>query len=125
MMIRDKKHVFVFSTSKGDMTIGTDNLSELSQQEWFKSFLGSEQKVQDPNEEIERRANELAQQYVTEYMNKQQQQAPQPQPQAQPQQPRQAQVNFMDVTPDSMTEGMWTSLSLEQQQQYQKKYLQK
>lgn len=38
--VGNKKHIFVFNTDAGVMTVGTDDLFELSNQEWFTSFLG-------------------------------------------------------------------------------------
>jgi hypothetical protein len=180
--VGNKKHVFVFNTSIGEMTVGTDDLRELSLQSWFTNFLGvnkqepvQPQPTQQPSapadavvydmEDLRRDVKQMVTSMVSEAVSgltaersqpetlppelppeeivkiaaeemeeemKQTQEQLDNAPLPPPQQggrpnirsdiPGVGQLNFLDVTPDKMTQQLWESLSDEQRMQYGQKY---
>ena len=60
-----KKHEFKFTTSKGDVTVATDDVRELSSSPWFSDFLGlgettpKDQKLLTEYQDSEREVREL------------------------------------------------------------------
>jgi hypothetical protein len=119
----EKRHVLVFRTEQGDLLLGTNNLTDVSEQEWFRLFLNVQSvrdvRVQQPPQQQEQQR----------FSPPQQQQAPQPAPQMRmpprPQQQapaRQIPSSIMDVIPDNMTVDLWNEMTGEQQQQWLKKF---
>jgi hypothetical protein len=167
----NKKHVFVFRTATGAMTVGTDDLFELSSQSWFTKFLGvSKQEHQpappppadvevydaaalkaDVQQMVRAQVNEVAKQMLAERSAVQQPPLPELPPEPPEVQiedvakeaeeefrraeqemsrpnirrdmPGAGKQNFLDITPDKMTEQIWMSLTPEQQQQYGQRYM--
>lgn len=177
----DKKHVFKFNTSMGVMTMGTDDLFELSSQDWFTHFLGvtrtrsAEQvrkvpvektfttkevkaiiaRVHEERDEEEEDARILAEEaaqnletdydqqlpelppeeevrVVAEEMEQEMKahqdeldRAPPPlqRPNIRADVPNVGQTNYLDITPNNMTEQIWVTLSPDQQAVYGKKYM--
>lgn len=174
MDVNAKKHVFVFRTATGAMTVGTDDLYELSSQSWFTKFLGvSKQEPQAPpapspssdmgvydaaalkadvQQMVRAQVNEVAKQMLAEQRTAMPEPPlpefdPEPElqiedvakeaeqefkrseaemaarPDIRKDMPGVGKQNFLDITPNNMTEQIWLSLTPEQQQQYGQKYM--
>jgi hypothetical protein len=99
---REKRHVMVFKTSSGEVVVGTNDLTELSSQDWFREFL---------NIRIERKSEPVYER-------------PQPRPQPQPvqrpvMQPRRpAQPAFVEYNSDTMTEQIWNQMDESQRKEW-------
>lgn len=148
MNLRDKRHVFVFNTDMGEMTVATDDLREIEARPWFQRFFGSVSKRDVPEEpDYEVRARQLAQQMYEEAMQRQAQaaqQAQQQQSQVPPQQARQAtsqsqqpqgaarvpvppqqqqvRQSYLEIPPDKLSNEMWEQMNEAEQRAYYQKY---
>ena len=104
--LANKKHVVLFRSRSGDILIGTDNLADLTRQDWFREFLNLSQLRED-----------------SRYEAKKPQQPQQSQPEVQVPKEKFI-VNFMDIGPDEMTQQVWGSQSVEAQNRWMAKWSQ-
>lgn len=126
----------VEGAQRRQLLISADSVNEFSEATWFRQFIGLDAaKVAEPkqvedtdllhveNDSLRRQLDSMKTE-VARIRNMMQQQPTRP---AQPvqQAPPQNAVppNFLDVTPDAMTNSLWDSLSPDQQAQYSNKYL--
>jgi len=107
---RQRRHLLVFETEKGLLSLETDDLYAVSEQGWFKEFLnvaeirsaGYSKRIEEDEAPPQRTVQRPVQQ------------APAPQVQvAQPDTKA-----HLKVTPDAMDKQRWDALNPEQQQEY-------
>lgn len=107
MQAKSKRHILIFETQFGQVTLATDDLDEVSKQAWFAKFMDAvfDVSYQPPEEE-------------------QAPMRPASQPMQQPQQQvqRPATKPWMSVEPNQMTQEMWRKLQPDQQQEYLEYY---
>lgn len=147
--ISGKRHILVFKTLQGDLTVGTDDIGELSAQSWFRTFLNIAPEVarvvQTSVQEsalaqryaMEKRAEDLAakeaelrvyEAQLRESAQRIQRARDQPAaPAAQSVAPiaqssRVPQTNYFAITPDKMKTEMWQDMSNEQQQEWMRHF---
>ena len=132
-----KKHVLVFQTDKGQLTVATDDLQELEAQGWFRAFMNlspirsAAPQRQEPLPELQPepvRGPPQQQQYAPrprqpmrrpEYP---QQQVQIPPPLGAPSRPGLRPQSFMDIDPDSIDAKQWEDLTAEEQHAYAEKW---
>lgn len=110
-VIRGKRHVVVFTTERGEMAIATDDIEELAQQQFFREFMGLSRPVRYERPEPEPERPVVRQAPVQPVQQP-------PQQRQSPMQRRPAQTDFLQVTPDQMTQQVWESLTAQQRELY-------
>jgi len=124
----DKRHVLIFRTQSGEMIVGTNDLIDVSNQDWFREFLAigraPRRDMRDPQETFYQERPQAPPMVAPRPV-----QQPQPprqtvaQQMGQYQQPRPSMPSsFLDLTPQEMTMPMWESLNAQQQAQWMSRY---
>ena len=106
---RDKNHLVMFKTQSGEVFVGTNDLNELSNQDWFREFLNLRAPVRSAS------VQPLPQQARPQAPQMSRQQIP-PRRVA-PQGPA-----FSEFNPDTMTEQVWAGMSPDQQREWMSFY---
>jgi len=130
--INEKKHMIKMSTEKGDVVVYTDDLRDAIDTIMTIPPMPPPKAIYT-EEEVMRRAQAMAQQWISQQQAAQQQafeqrsrtqgvQAQQAGPVPQGMQ-QQIPSSFLDITPDKMTREIWGSLTKVQQEEYAKRYM--
>jgi len=126
----DKRHVLIFRTQSGEMIVGTNNLTEVSDQDWFREFLAVGRALRRDTHETRYEERPQAPP-VPRPVNQQSpvQEQPPMRPQTVSQQMGQFQAqrppmpsSFLEITPQDMTMPVWESLNAQQQAQWMQRY---
>ena len=135
-----KKHEIRFETGRGTFLLQTDDLADLSAQEWFREFLGlalernqtqsvvqtevRSKQIQQDLDDLRNMVLELRQspQSSQQHQVRQREEQVRVQPQPQSVQAAPRLPPYMDVTPDQMTEQVWNTLMPQQRKDWMEAY---
>jgi hypothetical protein len=112
---KDKRHLVMFKTNVGEVFVGTNDLEELSNQDWFREFLNLRASVRQQSYPVSPQQVPPVQR-----MPPQQPQMRQPggiPPRRVPQGPA-----FSELNPDTMKEEIWATMTPEQQREWMSFY---
>lgn len=122
--LRNKRHVLVFETDLGSLTVATDDIEDIAEKPWFRQFLNVP--VQRRREDVIAEENFIPTPRPQQQRSVSPASAPMPAPERQQQQVQQQirpqAKSFMLINPEQMSKEQWDTLSQQQQQEYAKYY---